>query len=187
MEYLFIFDENSKGWWLKIDSIEKLVDYHEKTGGRFEGAMEMYLREGHPDDILDKLSLKERIKKMQDKDFKRLQAAIMQAERGGCTIFDGFRRLNLEIGMGQMRTMEQYGDIYINPVGGYTFNLQYTQFCRRKNLVFPNFKETDIRIKQFEGGEHYYAYVGDMQVRNGNKLKWNSRDEAYSKALELIG
>lgn len=187
MEYLFIFDEYSKGWWLKIDSVEKLADYHEKAGsGRYDRAMEMYLREGHPYDILGKLSPEERIKKMQDKDFKRLQAAVMQAEKGDRTILDGFRCLNLEIGMGQMKTLEQYGAIYINCVGGYTFGLQYNQFCRRKNMVFPNFKESDIRIKRFEGGEHYYAYIGDMQVRDGNKLKWNSHDEAYSKALELI-
>lgn len=78
MEYIFIFDENSNGWWLKIDSVEKLADYHEKTGsGRYDGAMEMYLREGHPSDILSKLNMKERIEKMQDKNFKRLQAAVI--------------------------------------------------------------------------------------------------------------
>jgi hypothetical protein len=188
MEYLFIFDENSKGWWLKIDSIEKLADYHDKTGsGRFNRAMEMYLREGHPNDILEKLSPEERIKKMQDKDFKRLQMAVMQAEKGDSTILDGFRCISLEIGMGQLKTLEQYGAIYINCVGGCTFGLRYNLFCRRKNIVFPNFKESDIRIKQFEGGKHYYAYVGDIQVRDNDKLKWNSRDEAYSKALEFIG
>lgn len=187
MEYLFIFDKNSKGWWLKIDSVEKLADYHEKTGsGRYDKAMEMYLHEGHPYEILDKLSLEERIKKMQDKDFKRLQAAVIQAEKGERTILDGFRCLNLEVGMGQMRTLEQCGAIYINPVGGYTFGLEYTQFCRRKNLVFPNFRESDIRINRFEGGEHYYAYIGDMQVRDGDKLKWYSHEEAYNKALEII-
>lgn len=187
MDYLFIFDEESKGWWLKIDTIEKLDDYHEKTGsGRYDKSMEMYLHEGHPNDILGKLSLEERIKKMQDKDFKRLQAAVILAEKGERTILDGFRCLNLEVGMGQMRTLEQYEAIYINPVGGYTFGLEYTQFCRRKNLVFPNFRESDIRIKRFEGGEHYYAYIGDMQVRDGDKMKWFNREEAYNKALEII-
>ena len=49
-----------------------------------------------------------------------------------------------------------------------------------------DFKESDIRIKQFQGGEHYYAYVGDMQVRDGENFKWNSYKEAYDKALEVI-
>lgn len=189
MEYLFIFDEESKGWWLKIDTIEKLNDYHEKTGsGRYDRALEMYLHEGHPYDILEKLNQEERIKKMQDKDFKRLQVAVMQAERGERTILDGFRCLNLEVGMGQMRALEEYGAIYINCVGGYTFGLHYSQFCRRKNLVFPDFKESDIRIKKYgDGGNHYYAFIDDMQVRDGDILKWNTREAAYNMALKVLG
>lgn len=187
MEYLFVFDENEKGWWLKIDSLEKLVDYYENTGSnRYDEAMSMYLSQGHPYDILDKLTPEQRIKKMQDNNFKRLQAAVMQAERVNGTILDGFRCLNMEAGMGQMRTLEQYGAIYINPVGGYTFGVEYTQFCRRKNMVFPHFSASDIRIKKYGGGNHYYAYIGDMQVRDGDRLKWNSRKDAYDRALALI-
>lgn len=191
MNYIFIFDQESKGWWLKIDSIEKLADYHEKAdNGIYDEAIAMYLEGGHPHYILEKLGPEERIRKMQDKDFKRLQIAVMQAERRRSNIFDGFRSLNLEVGMGQMRKLDQYGAIYINCVGGYTFGLHYTQFCLRKELVFPNFKESDIRIKQFSGGKHFYAYIGDIQVRgrwDRNEMKWNSRDEAYNRALELIG
>lgn len=29
MEYLFVHDKQG-GWWLKIDSVEKLIDYHQK-------------------------------------------------------------------------------------------------------------------------------------------------------------
>lgn len=187
IEYFFVFDIESKGWWLKIDSMEKLADYHEKTGGgRFDEALSMYFNNGHPYEILKKLSDEERIEKMQDKDFKILLGAIMQARKNELSILDGFRSLNIEIGLGQIRTMEKYGAIYINRVGGYTFGLNYNQFCRRKELVYPDFKESDIRIKQFQGGEHYYAYVGDMQVRDGENFKWNSHKEAYDKALEVI-
>lgn len=158
-----------------------------KTGsGKFDEAFSMYLNDGYPYEILEKLSVEERIKKMQDEDFKILLGAVMQAEKNELSILDGFRSLNMEIGLGQMRTMEEYGAIYINCVGGYTFGLNYNQFCRRKELVYPDFKESDIRIKQFQGGEHYYAYVGDMQVRDGENFKWNSHKEAYDKALEVI-
>lgn len=188
MEYIFIYDEESRGWWLKIDSAEKLADYHEKTGtDRYGEALSMYLHEGHPYEILKKLSPAERIEKMQDINFKRLMCAIMQAEKGNCTIIDGFRRLNLEIGIGQMRALEKYGVIYINRAGGYTFDLDYRQFCRRKEPVFPDFKESDIRIRRFDGGKHFYAYIGDMQVRNGNTLKWDSFHEAYQRAVSVIG
>lgn len=44
----------------------------------------------------------------------------------------------------------------------------------------------DICISQFTGGTHYYAYVGDMQIREGENLKWNSYEEAYKKACEVV-
>ena len=62
--------------------------------------------------------------------------------------------------------------------------LLYTsQFCRRKSLVFPDFKKSDIRIQKYDCGSHYYAFVGDMQVRDGDRLKWNTYEEAYRLSL----
>ena len=60
MEYLFVYADG--GWWLKIDSIKKLTDYHEKMkDDRYEDAFLMYLHEGSPDKILENLSLEERM------------------------------------------------------------------------------------------------------------------------------
>lgn len=66
-------------------------------------------------------------------------------------------------------------------------SVDYDNFCRRDELIFPNFQISDIRIKQFDKGQHYYAYVGDMQVRDGDVLKWNTYDEAYTRACALVG
>jgi hypothetical protein len=185
MEYLFVFAKG--GWWLKLDSIEKLIDYHQKTGtGKFENALLMYLNEGRPEEILENLSLEGRIEKMNNRDFKYLQGAVMQAEKNHGSIIDGFRWLNMEIGMNQMENIRQYGAVYINPVGGHTYLLEYTQFCRRKELVFPDYSQKDIRVKQFNGGTHYYVHIGDLEVRDGDVIKWNSYEEAYGKALAIL-
>ena len=57
MEYLFVYSEG--GWWLKIDSIEKLTDYHKKVdSNKFEDAFRMYA-----DGVkIEELPLEERIK-----------------------------------------------------------------------------------------------------------------------------
>lgn len=180
MDYLFVY---SNGWYLKIDNVEKLLDYHEKMGGsQFEGALLMYLREGNP----NKLPPEERIKRTGTKDYMYLQAAIIQAKKINGTILDGFRCLNIEIGFNQLHTLRKYGALYINKVGGHTFSLEYTQFYRRKELIFPDFTTSDIRIKQQPYGKHYYAYIGDMQVRGKDQIKWDTYDKAMEAALQLF-
>lgn len=190
MEYLFVYDN---GWYLKIDSEEKLLDYLKKTENRYEGAIQLYKefyskRENGESvmEVVMKKPLQERIQLMNSRDFKYMQAAIMQAEKVGGTFFDGLRCLNVEMGFCELNDIREYGACYINRVGGKTFDLNYTQFCRRKELVFPDFKEEDIRVKQHEGGIHWYAFIGDMQVRNGQEMKWSTRDEAYQRALEIV-
>jgi hypothetical protein len=184
MEYLFVHDKQG-GWWLKIDSVEKLIDYHQKTNNRYEGALQMYLQGKRP----QKMSLEERISLDMDnnKDWKYLQAAIIMAQNVGGTLFDGFRCLNMEFGSKELKDIQEYGACYLNCVGGSTFSVDYDNFCRRDELIFPNFQISDIRIKQFDKGQHYYAYVGDMQVRDGDVLKWNTYDEAYTRACALVG
>lgn len=194
MDYLFVWDEKNGGWWLKLDSIEKVVDYHQKTSNRYAGALDLFMRlynktgsvHGVMDAVMD-LPIEERFELMASRDFKYMQAAIMQAQKvDQANIFDGFRFLNMEIGMKEMEDIRKYGACFINPVGGSTFGIEYSQFFRRKELVFPDFKREDIRIKQFTNGMHWYAYIGDMQVRDGDTLKWNSREEAYNRALAMV-
>lgn len=194
MDYLFVFANG--GWWLKIDSVEKLIDYHKQTSSRFSGAWDLFSRlyeeAGDVNKIMDVVAsypMKKRFELMQSRDFKYIQAAIIEAESMGGTanIFDGFRALNMEIGAKELRDIREYGACYINAVGGSTFGLEYTQFHRRKNLVFPDYHREDIRVKSFKGGEHFYAYIGDMQIRDGDTLKWNSYEEAYNRALQFVG
>lgn len=190
MDYLFVYD---KGWYLKLDSEEKIIDYHKKTENRYEGAILLYkeLRgtcqkgESVLESVMRK-PLEERIKLMTNRDFMYMQAAIIKAEKVEGTFLDGIRCLNMELGMSELKDIRENGACYINPAGGKTFELNCTQFCRRKELIFPNFKKEDIRIKRFDGGTHWYAFVGDVQVRDGDILKWDTEDEAYNRALEIV-
>lgn len=199
MEYLFVYDEESKGWWLKLDTPEKLLDYMSLTkDSRMTGALDLYwklYKRGHENDakksvleVLDSMTQEERfalmIKNM--KDYNLMYGAIMQAEKINGTIFEGFRSLNIEMGVKELNDIRRDGQTYINPVGGSTFDIQYTQWCRRNELVFPNYTESDIRIKQFDGGNHYYAYIGDMQLRDGENIKWNTYEQAYNAAIDMV-
>ena len=110
-----------------------------------------------------------------NKDWQYLQAALIMAERNKGTILDGFRGLIIEAGMSELKNIQN------------TFGVEYDMFCRRKELVFPNYNVSDIRIKQFENGEHFYAYIGDTQVKDKyNNMKWNTRNEAYEAAYASL-
>ena len=52
-------------------------------------------------------------------------------------------------------------------------------FLYRKFLEFPHFTEDDIVIKSFNDGTHSYARLGDLEVREGDVVKWDTFDEAY--------
>ena len=153
-EYLFIYD--GEMWWLKLTDVEQIIDYHKQTGGRYEGAVNLYMKfrqEGKEwYNLLDDMPLQERIEIMQRKDFKYLQCAIIKAQQVEGTIFDGFRCLNMEIGAGELETIREHGAVFINQAGGHTWGIKTVQFCRRKQLVFPHFKREEIRIKQRKDG-----------------------------------
>ena len=182
MDYLFVHDKQG-GWWLKIENVDQLIDYHKKTNNRYEGAIRMYLQGKRPEEM----SLEERIDLdvSGNIDWKYLQAAVIMAEKVEGTLLDGFRCLNMEYGAKELKDIQQYGVCYLNSVGGSTYSIDQDNFCRRDELIFPNFQISDIRVKQFEGGKHYYAYVGNIQVRDGDVLKWDSYDEAYTRACAL--
>lgn len=185
MSYLFVLDTNG-GWWLKVNNVDELINYHRHNLFKYESALELYREYGSTSKILSKLDANERIQIMDNKDFKLLQAAEIAALKYGGSILDGFIYLNMESGLSQYENLKQYGSIYINRNGGSTCDLEYTQFCRRKNLVFPEFSTKDIRITKFKNGTHYYAYVGDVQVRDGDILKWDTQDDAYSAAITFF-
>lgn len=201
VEYLFVFDEESKGWWLKIDTAEKLLDYlqqsaNKRLSGGFELYWELYKRENTKEkgqhksirEILEEMTMQERFELMTKRrnDFNMMLGAIMQAEKYGGTIFDGFRNMNIETGYKELEDIRRYGQTYLNAAGGSTFYVEYTQFCRKNKLIFPNFTEKDIRIEQFKGGTHYYAYIGNMEVKNGDTLRFHSYEEAHNRAAALL-
>lgn len=187
MEYLFVYD--GKSWWLKLTSAEQIINYHQQTS-RYEGAVKMYMKmkeDGKESpDLMAGLSLKEQINLMEDRDYRYLQCAVIKAQQTGGTLFDGSRLLNIEAGAAELENIRRYGAVFINPAGGNTHGIRTVQFLRRKQLVLPDFRSDEIRIKQLKDGEHRYAYIGDMKVRDGNRMKWDTEEEVRAVAEALM-
>ena len=79
---------------------------------------------------------------------------------------------------------------YLGDLCSYGLDSQKMATVYRDKLVFPNYTKKDIRISKWgDGGAHYYAKVGEIEVKEKDSkgevvMKWNSYEEAYQKALE---
>ena len=173
MEYTFVLKDKgtiNQGWWLKISSLSQLEDYIGKVGSSkvvrgILNAKEYYDGKAHADTLA--------------------QVIIQKAMLDHTSIVDaGFSIQASSIGS-QIDAL-QSGPIYINAYGGWHSGGEYSDWLHSDQLVFPDFGKEQIRIKQFDGGKHYYAYIGDLQIRDGDKLKWDTYEEAYNQAILYI-
>ena len=79
MEYLFVLSDKG-GWWLKIDSVKKLEDYHKKKDeARYEATLDRIIHGEAPYELLEKATdIKERIRIMEDQGFKFIKAEYLK-------------------------------------------------------------------------------------------------------------
>lgn len=176
MKYLFVYKNDC--WWLKIKTVDELTNYSQKTDGRWAKAFDslIHAKEFYEDGKEHASNLAYVIGQWGvNREMNVVEAVADFRSR----IFDAQLDLILE---GHI--------IFINEKGGYHFDTKndepVTQFVWRDELVFPNFPENEIHIKHFPGGKHFYAYIGDMQVRDGDVLKWNTYEEAMEQAKKVV-
>lgn len=177
MDYTFVLKDkgtDNQGWWLKISNVNQFIDYLEQTTSTRNGKMfEDYW--SHRGDVTHCRT--------------DTYCVAKHSERNNLSFLQGLNSFSQMVALQQLKTIEETGCIYINRVGGYHGSYEGEpkyDFCRRKELVFPDFKKDQIRIKRFTGGEHFYAYIDDTQVRDGDVMKWNTYDEAMEKALMYL-
>lgn len=76
------------------------------------------------------------------------------------------------------------GKIYVNKNGGFFPHSTILDevILDSNRIVFPQYTEKDIHVKQWENGTHWYAYVGDFAVEMHGENKWNSEERAKTMA-----
>lgn len=179
---------SNQGWWLKISNADELCEYYKeiaptRNGRVFENyvygkewnfAHQGYKNESHcPHSGEAALT----------------DAVVRYSGNNNLTILQGIQRFTQMVALQQLEEIKEHGVIYINQVGGYTWrgkNDEEYAFVKREKLVFPDFKKDQIKISKFPYGSHYYAYIGDLQVKDGDKIKWNTYYEAYRQAEKML-
>lgn len=169
-KYVFLYDGQS--WFLKIDSLETLNDYMDMVWNiRQENLLYdiKRLKEGkHP--TSDIISLCEILANAKDSDLWNEFMALREKQHCDMThmILEGHT-------------------LYVNTQGGYCISLKWTtNRYETEKLQWPVFSEDDIRIRKWPDGTHFYAYIGPVQVKDGNTLKWNSESDARAAAMSYV-
>lgn len=171
MDYLFIFKNG--GWWLKIQDVEQLLDYHKQANKKWNKAITTLIH---------------------SKEFSKNGNCHVDNLGYAIGLYGSNRKLDAlssivffrqQIVNDQINCIFKYGSIYVNEVGGYHYEdteENHDGYIKKKECIFPDYSQEDIKIERFTGGTHFYAYVGEVQVKNGDKIKWNTYEEAMEEA-----
>lgn len=174
MSYTFICTPQ-KEWWLKITTIEQLLDYWESVfNPRLKQAV---------DTIRD---TKEYGRTMQHCDI--FHALIGTTAKGeNLTYEDAYEKIVYQHRIAQYQALYNGNTIYINKNFGWNISQKTVeQFVHKNNLDFPVMRADKIKIEKFPFGTHYYVFIDGVQLRKEENLKFNTYEEAYSFAKNYI-
>lgn len=187
MQWLFeLFDKNTKnqGWWLKITNIQQLMLLSNSENGllqtQYKHAFENYLKdkEFNPFSVEHGPHIKE----------AGLTYYLALVSQNKKTPFIPILEQTIKERIKNMtQILSEYGYVHINKNGGFCAHEKKADaFLYKKDMSFPEFTENNIHVKQFPGGKHYYAYIGNMQVTDKDIRKWNTYEEAYEQAKAYL-
>ena len=93
----------------------------------------------------------------------------------------------------KLECVNKYGRIYVNKSGGYfphhSADLKVLEeyIVDNDSVIFPSYTDDDIKVVKWEGGKHYYAYVGDIWVKTkSGKEKFSTAKEAKEEAEYMV-
>lgn len=101
-----------------------------------------------------------------------------------------------DIHYSRLNLIKKWGKIYINKNGGYFFphkdlivvdEFIITDKKSIRKFKYPEYSEKDIKLKQWKGGSHWYAKIGNYDVvdSDGNQ-KWDTYQESKKCANEFL-
>lgn len=167
-----VFLYNGQGWFLKIDTVRELNAYLD---------MIWKIRK---DDLMYDLG---RIRKNLHPTSDIVGICDVLARLRGRDLWAEFDRLRMRQSSEMSRMVIDGHALYVNPSGGYCAKLEnVSNRYDSEELRWPVFRESDVRIKQWPGGTHWYAYVGPIQVKSGDKVKFDSESDARAAAMAYV-
>lgn len=181
--YTFVLinkNTNLAAWWLKIKSLPELYDYLAATQSRYSRAFQNFDQDKfyQPNLMTHGPHIREA---------NLTLAAYLHGLNHNLSIVDAICDIAGTVAQNMTDMLLQNGHLYINQNGGYNAcNPEYQDVCFRDTLTWPEFTEQDIHISKFPGGTHYYARIGQVDVKSGDKIKFDDYKSARQAAMAYI-
>lgn len=91
----------------------------------------------------------------------------------------------------KIKAMLTCGTIYLRDSGSYMTapknKYRIKQQIVMSSMKYPNYSESDINIRTWDGGRHYYAKIGNLDVVDSKgDQKWNTHKAAMEAAKKEL-
>lgn len=111
-------------------------------------------------------------------------ARLCELEKEGRNLLQITMSLHDRALQAQVGLLHSVGTIYINRNGGFFGHDEDVEVLETREMETFVFPSDDVRITQWPNGTHWYARIGDVDVRDCiGEMKWNTHKEA-ERAVE---
>lgn len=160
------------GWWLRIEHIDQLLEYQKKDHCVSNGFTDI----------------------MKGRESQLATYIRLVGQNNNISILDAAYKVNFRLYDTYLSQLQSNGFVDINKDGGCNCSKPLVRgVVYKDNKVFPTFTERDIKVETFENTDyrsnykyHWYAYLGNIQLHDGDKMKWDTKEEALEFARRYI-
>ena len=153
------------GWWLIIKDLDQFFEYHERTDGNYAAD---FILSGRSKDGRD-----QKIEKI--------------ANLRGISCFEAAALVSSGVFKAQLEALSRGETLYINQAGGWNNCVIPELTIVFDKFAWPGWQASDIKVEQWADGYHWYAYVGNVQIKDGDTIKWPTKYEAFKAAMGYVG
>lgn len=173
-------------WILECTDVETLVEHTDKCMGHT-------IREGVEDwfgKTMNSITLNSGYVYKEHFNTEWAGVCDMFSKMKGEHFIKSSTNLESQVMQGKLKQLLNGRTLYLREIGSYMIDSKDFIITNRmvsETLVYPGYTKDDIKIKKWQGGSHYYAKIGKMDVvdKDGNQ-KWNTHERAMEIALKEL-
>lgn len=170
-------------WMLKIDSYEQLLEYEELIGG--PRIVKAFSDTVNSREFQEAANIPGELKNHSCNSLT--YPFILRAMNKNVGIVEAIADFADEVFTNKVKMLNNFGCIYIQSCGSYMGRSETHKIVETKELeelVYPDNKK--IRYLQWPNGRHWYAKIGDTDIRVDGVMKWDSRSEAEAAVKKYL-